>query len=232
VTRFDVPFDYYGFLRFSRSGRYLMASILRTDWTASARVWHTNDWSEVLLRGSRFEGLWPVDLSPDDQLLAAGYLSGAVKLFRFPSLQDKATLPEHPGIVSGVLFSPNGRGLLSVGRYGSIRLWDVMAGRKKAEWRGDISMIWGSVLSPDGGRLATGGLGTGGDAIQLWDLAARRETFSLHGEKLDFVHLTFSPDGNTLAATGLSGIAHLWRAPSWAEIEAVEEAQRRGIPPP
>jgi len=30
---------------------------------------------------------------------------------------------------------------------------------------------------------------------------------------------------SALAATGLSGIAHLWRAPSWAEIEAVEKAK-------
>ena len=35
--------------------------------------------------------------------------------------------------------------------------------------------------------------------------------------------LSFSPDGNTLAATSLNGNAHLWHAPSWAEIEAAEK---------
>ena len=37
--------------------------------------------------------------------------------------------------------------------------------------------------------------------------------------------LRFSPDGNTLAATALGGMAHLWRAPSWEEIEAAEKKQ-------
>jgi hypothetical protein len=61
-------------------------------------------------------------------------------------------------------------------------------------------------------------------------LAARREALSLRGAwASDFAHLTFSPDGNILAATGFNGIAHLWRAPSWADIEAIERA--KAIPP-
>jgi len=79
-------------------------------------------------------------------------------------------------------------------------------------------------LSPDSRRLATGG-GSPKNAVKLWDLAAHRELLSLQGEGQAFIHLTFSPDGNTLAAVSFDGIAHLWRAPSWAEIEAAEKGQ-------
>jgi eukaryotic-like serine/threonine-protein kinase len=227
VTNFAVHFDYDGFLRFSRSGQYLMASVRHRGWTASVRLWHSGNWDEIRLTGDRFHGVWPVDLSPNDRLLAAGYISGAVKLFQFPSLDDHDTLPEHPeqpGIISGVLFSPDGRELLSVKRYGSVRLWDVVARREKPGLPTGAKYIFRSVLSPDGSRLVTGGASTRGD-LQLWNLAARRETLSFKGEDRDFVHLTFSPDGNILAATGLSGIAHLWRAPSWAEIDAIERVK-------
>ena len=61
------------------------------------------------------------------------------------------------------------------------------------------------------------------DAVKLWDLVAHRELLSLQGEGQYFMHVAFSPDGNTLVAVSLDGIAHLWRAPSWAEIEAAEK---------
>ena len=61
------------------------------------------------------------------------------------------------------------------------------------------------------------------DAVKLWDLVAHRELLSLQGEGQYFMHVAFSPDGNTLAAVSLDGIAHLWRAPSWEEIEAAEK---------
>jgi hypothetical protein len=38
-----------------------------------------------------------------------------------------------------------------------------------------------------------------------------------------FSPVAFSPDGSTLMAMSFAGIAHLWRAPSWAEIEAAEK---------
>jgi hypothetical protein len=33
----------------------------------------------------------------------------------------------------------------------------------------------------------------------------------------------FSPAGNTLVANSFGGLAHFWRAPSWAEIAAAEK---------
>lgn len=225
VTHFALPYGHYGSLRFSRSGHYLLASVLHYDWTASVRIWRTGDWREIPLTGRRFKAVWPVDLSMDDRILAAGYINGAVKLFRFPSLEDEVTLPKQTNIICGVLFSPDGRELVSVNRYGLLQLWDVETRRPKAEWSGDMRMILGSALSPDGRRLALGGFSPTGNALQLWDPAVRRETCGFRGERQDFVHLAFSPDGNVLAATGLSGIAQLWRAPSWTEIEAIEKAK-------
>ena len=73
VTNFTVPCEWYGKLRFSRSGNFLFAVALNNEWVTSTRIWQTGDWKEVALTGNQFAGLWSVDLSPDDRLLAAGY---------------------------------------------------------------------------------------------------------------------------------------------------------------
>ena len=89
------PSSGYGKLRFSRSGNFLFAVALNNEWVTSTRIWQTGDWEEVALTGNQFAGLWSVDLSPDDRLLAAGYANGAVKLFRFPSGQHETTFTNH-----------------------------------------------------------------------------------------------------------------------------------------
>jgi len=64
------------------------------------------------------------------------------------------------------------------------------------------------------------------DAIRLWATENWQDvlTLSLDGS---YYELMFSPDGNILGARayGSEGALHLWRAPSWVEIE---EAERSG----
>jgi WD40 repeat protein len=225
VTNFTVPFEWFGLFRFSRSGRYFIGHAARNNATHCFRIWRTGDWAEVPLTGSQFANLYPVDLSPDDRLLAAGYRNGALKLYRFPSLESVATLAQDGDMVCGVVFTPDGRELVSVDAAGRVRHWDVATGRELGEpLSGHLGIIMGAAFSPDGRRLATGGP-TARDAVKLWDLEARREILTLPAEGFYFTHLVFSPDGSTLAATSLHGITHLWRAPPWEDIETAEKGK-------
>jgi eukaryotic-like serine/threonine-protein kinase len=225
VTNFTVPCEFYGKLGFSRSGNFLFAIAVNNEWRGRTRIWQTGDWTEVALMGNQFAGLASVDLSPDDQLLAAGYTNGAMRLFRFPSVQHEATFTNHQAAVIGVQFSPDGRGLVSTSFDGSTRLWDVFARRELATLRGHVGLVYSPTLSSDGRRMATGGQSPK-DAVKLWDLVTHRELLTLQGEGQYFLHLAFSPDGNMLAAVSLDGMAHLWRAPSREEIEAAEKKHK------
>jgi WD40 repeat protein len=222
VTNFALPFEWLGHLRFSRSGQFSWALVGFNDRKNRFKIWRTEDWQEVPLAGVQVAGIMGLDLSPDDRFLATGYANGAVKLWDFPSGQHETTFTNQVKSVGAVVFSPDGRMLASTSYDGTIILRDLFAHREVATLRGHSRWVWGAAFSPDGRRLATGGT-DGGEAVKLWDLATQRELLSLAADGQYFAHVAFSPDGNTLMATSYAGIAHLWRAPSWAEIEAAEK---------
>jgi WD40 repeat protein len=224
VTNFALPFEYFGRLHFSRSGQFLWAIVIFNDRTTHCKTWRTADWQEVPLTGIEVTEILWVDFSPDDRLLASGYLNGEVKLWDFPYGQHQTTFTDHQKTAWTVVFSPDGRMLASTSWDSTVALRDLFVHREVATLRGHSSQVWGAAFSPDGRRLATGGTDAR-EAVKLWDLATQRELLSLQGEGEYFDLVAFSPEGSTLMATSFDGIAHLWRAPSWAEIEAAEKGQ-------
>ena len=187
-----------------------------------ARIWRTDRWEEVPWGAMKAPDIWAVDLSPDDRHLALGYSSGAVRLWSCPVGLPEAAFTNHGGAVYAVRFSPDGRRLAStVTADNQVKVWDVFARQDWTTLGRHPGSVFDATFSPDGRRLATGGH-TPQDAVKLWDLATQRELLTLPAQGYFFFHVAFSPDGNTLMATGLAGVAHLWRAPTWAEIEAAE----------
>jgi len=154
--------------------------------------------------------------SPTAELLAAGFAftGGTIGLWDPASGAPRGQLSNHTGWIHALAFTPDGQ----------VRTWDLFARRELAALRGHWTQVWSAACSSDGLRLATGGVGPK-DAVKLWDLATQRELLTLPAEGQHFMQISLSPDGNTLVATSLHGAAHLWRAPSWAEIAAVEKGQ-------
>jgi len=127
--------------------------------------------------------------------------------------------------ISGAAFSQDGK-LFAVASYvGYARVWETGA------WQRPVATLPGYLLgvrsvafSGDGKRLATGG---GREALKLWDTDSWQDVLTLEGQGTAFCSTTFSPDGNvigTMNGTSVPGSVQLWRAPSWAEINAAEKS--------
>lgn len=116
--------------------------------------------------------------------------------------------------------SPDGKVFAVPSWAGYVRLWETSTWRELKTIRGILLGYQSAFFSPDGTRLITGAGGE--EAIKLWDTENYEELLTLQGRGYFFNGSAFSPDGSVLGSVNVSGLLHLWRAPSWAEIEAAE----------
>jgi WD40 repeat protein len=77
-----------------------------------------------------------------------------------------------------------------------------------------------AAYSPDGRRLVLGN--TSSEVISVRDSLSGESVLSLTARQTSFMNVGFSPDNNTLFARTQFGELHLWTAPSWDDIAAVE----------
>ena len=159
-------------------------------------------------------------ISPDDRLFVALGNEGDV-IVRDLAAQNSF----NPGLKSleagGCTFSPDGKLFAIASSLGYARVWETATWREAATLRGFELGAASVAFSPDGNRLATGA-GAAEAAIHLWDVASWQEVLTLSAEGSSFWPTQFSPDGNTIGTMSRDGFLNIWRAPSWAEINAAE----------
>ena len=119
-------------------------------------------------------------------------------------------------------YSPDGKLFAIASSLGYARVWDT-ATWQPVTLRGFLQGVHGMGFSKDGRRLATGS--DENEAVKLWDTESWQEVLTLGGQGTGFGGVRFSPDGNTIA-WGNTTTLYLWRAPSWAEINAAEAKEK------
>jgi WD40 repeat protein len=85
---------------------------------------------------------------------------------------------------------------------------------------GSVHVPQGALFSPDGERAVA--ITSGTEAVRFWDRHSGEQVLRLPVPGAVMAWPQFSPDGKTFGAMTTDGTLQLWRAPSWAEIEAAE----------
>jgi WD40 repeat protein len=179
-------------------------------------------------------------LSPDGKTLAVDEGAGgrqALGLWDATTGKELRRLAGHPDTVHALVFSGDGKTLLSSGDDRTVRFWDVATGKQvrvldQPNPAGEIA------LAPDGRTLASvavtkkewkdagGGGGTAWlatDEVALWDLAAGKETHRLKGHDQGVHGLAFAPDGKTLLTCD-------WQTTHWWDVATGQELPERRVP--
>jgi WD40 repeat protein len=126
----------------------------------------------------------------------------------------------HGPAVTRLIFTPDGRSIISAASEPVIRLWDVASGREVRSFQGHEGKVHSIALRPDGVVLASAGEDR---TVRLWSVATGHELRRWEQPE-PCVCLRFTPDGRTLglAREGDKALlAALWDAEAGKEIRRV-----------
>ncbi len=184
----------------------------------SIRFWSTDTWDQV--REFSMAGPQrPLIVSPSGKL--GGYASGGrVHLWDIEANKRIGKKQAHKR-GGHFAFSHDSKLMASVSNDGSMGMWTTDESMSSnGPLSGHLKGVHSVLFTPDNSRLVTGS----GDheIIRLWDIATNEQVATLSGEGYLVYQLRCSLDGNALAAINSEGKLHVWRPPTWEEIQAKE----------
>jgi eukaryotic-like serine/threonine-protein kinase len=170
--------------------------------------------------------------SPDGRIIALTGVAGQkgeVRLFDAATGQPIGRpLPYQGALLSGAVFSPDGKMLL-IGDRGLARFWDVAAGSEiGAPLDSQDTSIMAAAFSPDGQTIALATRRGTRVQTRLWDAATRKPKGQpLASPGYSIYDVAFSPDGKTLATA-----AYLITRPGECRLWDAVTGKARGKPLP
>jgi WD40 repeat protein len=173
------------------------------------RLWDPKEGGLLARIGDPREQVSSVAFSPDGRLIASSggcpSGSGIIRVREAGSGELSWKRLDHERDVPAILFTPDGKGLVSGGVDGLIHLRDAATGSVIRTFRGHDGEVTSLTIARDGSLLASGGADL---SVRLWDPATGKPIRTIppgggrgKGDGRAITAVALSPDGGSLAIT-------------------------------
>ena len=185
---------------FSPDGRTIVSagrSSPAWDSQTTIKTWDVASGRE--LRSFPQPGFGSFALSPDGRaLLSSGSSSAPMRLLDVGTGRELRAFKGHDKLVSVVVFSPDGRSIVSGSWDKTLKLWDADSGRELRTISGHSGTANPVAFSPDGRTFVS----RRGTSLKLWDSATGRNLRTFKGRS-EPLRVAFAPNGRTLAVAAV-----------------------------
>jgi WD40 repeat protein len=135
----------------------------------------------------------------------------------------------HAGKVHNLLFTPDGKRLISISEDKTIRIWSTKTGEQTKKFESQIGdgyegMLYASALSPDGKLLAVGGYQVSTETqnyIIIIDIEKGVQVATAIGHADVITSLAFSYSGTYLASGSQDGTVRIWKMENFPTLPYV-----------
>jgi WD40 repeat protein len=143
-----------------------------------------------------------IAISPNNRLVASGVGSGGaflarIRIWDLAKKSVKLTINEDSQEISQVAFTPDARFVVSGGKDGKLKIWNVTTGGTQLQWDAHTGEIASFAISSDGKKIFSSGAADG--VIKVWDMSSGALQLTIPGENNQPNYVALSPDNKKLA---------------------------------
>lgn len=189
-------------------------------------TWDMNDNS---VKSSLYEGwISSVALDPEDKRLVTATRGGAIQLWDATTGEQLITLSgvepwpdlnDDSRSVYTVVFSPDGKHIVSGGTDSNVRIWDAATGTVVMTLRGHKGPLRGVAYSTDGRRILSASEDT---TVKVWDAATGNELMTLRGHTDGIQSVAFSPDNTRIVSGSKDKTIRIWDSTTGDKLEILQ----------